>query len=868
MFYPDLLKAGVTTELAAYKHWIYAGKKEGRLCKIEMDNNENFNWEFYLATNSDLKTHGIVTKEQLYLHWIKQGQKENRISSANGYLKIYNSIINIPLKDKTYTSDLIIETIDKQKNDNYVILTHLKEKIKCGDPYFKPMNMITPGKISEYGPFIFILDFDVRGGGASHFLNIILQLYKSKQNFLIARRFRDTMHFYINDDIMIDQKCNTSEAIKFITTHKKSIRKIFINSIVSHDPLFINHLFELEKKITTITHDYSLIFDKWYGYYFELYNKSFNSSFDINKIDKLITQNKNNLSIYGRFLNKTIPSVVSELPDHKNSLQKIESTNEKTVVGILGEISDLKGFYLVYKLIETFKDHKNIEIIVFGKINMEYNNVYNYSNVDELNILLEKHKPNIWIETSLWPETYSYTLTLMMLTKLPILYQKKTFPSVVEDRLSGYKNKYEFERIDFILTNPNLITDRKQNYLYTIDNRIYSNSYWDSYFQHKEVKRLIPPEIINKPLKTEICKTTCLKYNISLYCVYFPQFHSFAENDKSFYKGFTDIKNLEYLKDGSNNIPLLTPSYKEFGLKRPSDYDLIENRGIIQKQIDLLEKYNMSGFAMYYYWFSTNTITKKNMIMEKVIDGFFSDGINAKGRKIFFIWANEDWTRNPAFGKTEDRIENYYDLYNVNKNADNLMRYFKHPNYLKIDNKPVFFLHHPWFLSKYEIDTFKRRLNEKCIESGFDGVHFRLNSMNKTYSDYLHYDFHFNYKTDKSGAVKSDSSGNRILDYGKYIDSIDYSNKNIKTLVFDFDNRIRLAKPDKLKLATICKDNTPENQQMLINKTIESYKNTVEEIDKIMLINSWNEWGEKMAIEPSCEWWDYYLNIIKTNFTK
>jgi hypothetical protein len=151
-------------------------------------------------------------------------------------------------------------------------------------------------------------------------------------------------------------------------------------------------------------------------------------------------------------------------------------------VGIIGNISEIKGFYLVYKLIELFKDSDEIEIVVFGRTSFGYENEHPYSNIDDFNELLCKYKPNIWIEASLWPETYSYTLTLVMLTQLPILYQKKPFPSVIENRLIGHKNKYEFDNIDMLLKNPNLIRDRKQNHFYTIDGRIYSNSFWDSYF--------------------------------------------------------------------------------------------------------------------------------------------------------------------------------------------------------------------------------------------------------------------------------------------------------------------------------------------------------------------------------------------------
>jgi hypothetical protein len=113
---------------------------------------------------------------------------------------------------------------------------------------------------------------------------------------------------------------------------------------------------------------------------------------------------------------------------------------------------------------------------------------YPYKNIEELNELLVMHKPNIWVETSLWPETYSYTLTLMMITGLPIFYQKKNYPSVVTDRLSKYDNSYPFENIDWLLNNVSVLTSKKQNWFNTIDTKIYFNEYWDSYFEEKALE--------------------------------------------------------------------------------------------------------------------------------------------------------------------------------------------------------------------------------------------------------------------------------------------------------------------------------------------------------------------------------------------
>jgi hypothetical protein len=87
------------------------------------------------------------------------------------------------------------------------------------------------------------------------------------------------------------------------------------------------------------------------------------------------------------------------------------------------------------------------------------------------------------IELSICPETYSYTLTLKMITKLPIIYFKKTGQFVVEDRLSKYDKAYPFENLEEF---DKLINLHKQDYFYTIKPVIYFNQFWNKYFIENE----------------------------------------------------------------------------------------------------------------------------------------------------------------------------------------------------------------------------------------------------------------------------------------------------------------------------------------------------------------------------------------------
>jgi len=435
-------------------------------------------------------------------------------------------------------------------------------------------------------------------------------------------------------------------------------------------------------------------------------------------------------------------------------------------------------------------------------------------------------------------------LTIAMLTQLPILYLKKNGLSVVENRLSKYNKAYAFSTIGEL----NILVYRNhQNFFYTIEPVVYFNEWWDSYFITKKQKT-------NKVISKN-------KFDINIYCIYFPQFHEFTENNISFYDGFTDITNLELLKAHDKFKYIETPNLQEFDLQKITDYNL-NNKNIIQKQIDIMCDYNISGLAIYYYWFSLNTITGKNQIMENVINHFFDDSINMKNRKIFFIWANEPWSHNAAFGVSNDKIEtDYSKIGTFDEIMNNLLLYFKHDNYLKIDNKPVLSIHHPWYIGENNGTCFDI-FNKKCIENDYNGIHFIVNAINGPYN-YINNYHNFNYKRSKS-SVHSKKQNQIFLDYKNYIDNdITENIDGIHTLAFDFDNSARLLKPYKLSASTICINNTEFNKILFMQKIVNKYnKSKNNNVENILLVNSWNEWGEKMHMEPSNEYGYYYLNMM------
>lgn len=774
--------------------------------------------------------------------------------------KLYNHIIKYNYGDKLNydLSKFNVTRYESTDEDFELNLSDIILTTKMNDPYFRQFAIINNLDNYANNSLILIIDMPNWGGGTTRFMNTIVSMYKKTVNLLIARSFNNKVHFYINDEIKLANEYDEINSVTFLHDNEHKINKIFVNHSIQHSKEFLLTAFLLNKHISTVTHDYVHIFKEPQLYMHEMLDDNLSRAYiDVNMYDEIITQNEKNICIYSKYLKNNSNIVVSPLPDYKHSLHRIDTNNVQFVIGVIGSISNRKGSCLINKLIDYSKINTAIKIILFGRIETDtpinYPHQYRYSNIEQLNTLLITHKPNILLETSLWPETYSYTLTLMMLTQLPIFYQKKQFDNVVENRLSRYNKAYGFININAFIKNINTVIKLKQNYFYVIEPTIYFNKYWNNLFS-----------------MNTIYNTNMIGRELLTYVVYFPQFHEIKENNINFYDKCTDITNLNYLLNNTSITNHESPSLTEYGLTTILDYDLSRYNSIIQKQITLLNAYDMNGFAIYYYWFSVNTITNKNMIMDDVINKFFNDSINMLNRKVFFIWANENWTNNPAFGNIGAKIENIYDAASFKQNIDNLMCYFKHVNYLKIDNKPVFFLHHPWFLNISEINLFKQMLCDECILNNFEGVHFIINSMNNTYENHSHYNFHFNYK--KTPHIYLDENKQRYFDYEKYINDIDYTNdtSNIQTLVFNFDNRARLCNPDRLSMSTICKNNTEHNMKKLIRNTINSYKKNINssEIDKILLINSWNEWGEKMAIEPSNERHFYYLDLVKNELNK
>ena len=526
--------------------------------------------------------------------------------------------------------------------------------------------------------------------------------------------------------------------------------------------------------------------------------------------------------------------------------RKQKIVNNLINIGMLSENSIYKGKEYINKL-EKIIEYKNykINILIIDK------NLPIYDE-EEYFTFIKKYNINGLLYLNKWGETHCYSLTKALLIGIPIFYNnigcfKERIP-IAEHYIKNIESE------EYHINKENLI----KNYYKFLD-IIIENKY-DTY----EINNI--NKIINKDNYKDLFEYNSsykldksINRNYKVFPIYFPQFHKLDENNYNFYENYTDITNLDYLNKFKNIIDY--PSLYYFKLSKLTDYDY-NNDKIINKQFQLLNEYKLDGFAIYYYWFSKNSITNKNKIMYSIIKKLLNNSYNSK---IFYIWANQDWSNEKSLSYKKCKIENDYSNDNMNKMINELIEDFKNKNYFKIDNKPVFYILHPWEINKECLLFIKNQLDIKCKQNGFNGINLRLNNMNEDMSkinnknDYFY--IHPNYKKNQC-TTYDEKQKCSLLNYEKYVKENIKLDCDVQCLFLDFDNEVRLSKPKRLEYRTKVINNSIYNQLEYINKINEFYNNKLPNENNILLINAWNEWGEKMTLETSQQNENNYLKLI------
>ena len=300
------------------------------------------------------------------------------------------------------------------------------------------------------------------------------------------------------------------------------------------------------------------------------------------------------------------------------------------------------------------------------------------------------------------------------------------------------------------------------------------------------------------------------------------------------------------------------------------DYEMDDNPKVMEKWIDAATAHGINIFIFDWYWFD------EGPFLESSLNNGFLKASNREKMNFYLMWANHDVKKNywnvHKFKDDESLLwDGAVDLKNFKIIVDRVInKYFKQPNYFKIDGKPVFSIFAIWNLmeglggieqTKDALDFFR----EETRKAGFPGLHLQLVVFGSPSQDLVN-----NINTLQFNSVTKYNWGwSQQQDYIKWA-----------TKAFEQRNQwdTSLSIP-YFPNASIGWDDTPrfpgkgEADIVRFNKSPESFAASLElarkycddhpEQPKLITIFSWNEWIEGGYLLPDVKYGYKHLDAVR-----
>lgn len=303
---------------------------------------------------------------------------------------------------------------------------------------------------------------------------------------------------------------------------------------------------------------------------------------------------------------------------------------------------------------------------------------------------------------------------------------------------------------------------------------------------------------------------------------------------------------------------------------------------VMSMEIEQATKHGVNVFIFDWYWYDGRPF------METTLDNGFLKAENVDKMQFYLMWANHDvlnlWDTRLANVKENNVIwTGKVDRQEFEKVCKrNIEKYFKHPQYYKIDGKPVFMIYDiPQLIAGLggieETADALKWFKEETKRAGFPGLELQITmwSINLNYSGL--------------DAGKTMDPGNSFVkklgftsgthyqfvhftnvneDYNVIMDAVEREWERIDSS-YDFTYYPHISvgwdNSPRTGVSAVTKNNTPENFEKALRKA-KAFVDRHPKQKPLITINSWNEWTETSYLMP-CDMFGYgYLEAVKHVF--
>ena len=359
------------------------------------------------------------------------------------------------------------------------------------------------------------------------------------------------------------------------------------------------------------------------------------------------------------------------------------------------------------------------------------------------------------------------------------------------------------------------------------------------------------------------------KRRARVFAYYLPQFHPIPENDQWWEKGFTEW----------TNVGSAVPLFKGHQQPRiPTDLGYYDLRlpEVREAQANLARSSGVEGFIYWHYYFGGG-----KRLLEMPINEVLKTG---KPDFPFCLgWANHSWSSQSwdrIKSKKNDQLLMKQEYLGERDNIEHfysLLPAFSDKRYVHINNKPVFLIYDG--VGVPQIEEFLELWNNLAIKNGLNGIYFiaRNGAASSSIDTLINLGFdavnrhgQFEAEIQIKGKVFRDLRW-KIIERikGQVLDVYDY--KDIINNIFnEYDSRPNVIptiipqwdRSPRRKSAIIYTKSSPEMFSLHIQKALDIINNK-EENARILILKSWNEWGEGNYMEPDKHNGYGYLNALK-----
>lgn len=347
--------------------------------------------------------------------------------------------------------------------------------------------------------------------------------------------------------------------------------------------------------------------------------------------------------------------------------------------------------------------------------------------------------------------------------------------------------------------------------------------------------------------------------------LYLPQYHPTPENDGWWGKGFTEWVNVAKARPlfRGHVQPHIPADLGFYDLRLPE---------VREQQAELAKEAGIEAFCYWHYWFG-NGIRLLERPFNEVVETGKPDFPFCLG------WANHSWYKKSWDPKAKDGnvllVKQTYpgtDDYILHFNS--LLSAFKDQRYLRIDGKLFFLIFNP--IEFDDVENFIHIWRKLARENGLNDFYFvgkDFDSQNKAVILSKGFDAIYNSDTFNIHHKLSNFAKVMYLFQRKILrrpTAFNYRDAIKYMVIDDCINRETIPcispnwdhSPRSGHNAIILKNSTPELFKKIAKRAIKIVANKPEE-EQIVLIKSWNEWGEGNYMEPDMEFGHGYINALK-----